>query len=799
MSIPQSTAQSSTVQSPTVQSPTVQSLTGRSLGIGLSGIADWSTEIPFLDAFKSARSWIPQRESVWHTGEQFDLDANGWVRSLPVAGSNQPNTAPTFAGTLLLHNQGNYRPGRYVVMYDGEGTVQYGFDARKIESESRPGRDVLQVDSRGGGGIYLTLHETDPNKTGNYIRNIRVYHEDDLPLVEMGMRFNPDFLQKVKEFGTLRFMDWMETNHSKVQDWNDRPKLTDISWAGKGVPIELMVEIANQTGSSPWFNMPHQATDDYIRQFATYVRDHLDPRLVAHVEFSNEVWNWQFEQSHYAVQQAEARWGQGVEGGHMQWYGMRSAQMAEIWNQVFGKQSDRVVSVIATQTGWKGLENYALNTPAWVAEGHQPAWKAMDAYAVTGYFSGGLGNPEHQATVRSWLKDPDGGFAKAIQQLKTGNVIPGTAHESVEGTIDLFKYHASVAKQHNLRLVAYEGGQHVVGHGGVEHDAELSEFFMAINRRPEMQGIYQRLLDGWRESGGTLFNHFVGIGSASQWGSWGALENLSQTTSPKYAALMDFIATHDRWWAESTSGVKLGTHQRGTSANDTLQGGKDSDVLVGGAGNDRLIGGDGNDSLHGGLGHDYLEGGNGDDVLHGGAGNDTLMGGMGKDTLVGGNGNDVLIGGMGADVLTGGRGADRFVYTGTNLANAHTNSLVASPDRITDFNQAEGDRFQLDYDNNLNTPDLPLGLFNAGIRTETQLVQAIEAAFADKNPKQSGKQPLKSREAVLLSWQNKTHLVVNDQTPGFSAAQDLVIDVTGMQMRPGDANAGVLQVSHYFA
>ncbi|NEO60918.1 MAG: cellulose-binding protein, partial [Moorea sp. SIO4G2] len=30
------------------------------LGTNLNGIADWSTELPFLDAFKSSRPWITQ-------------------------------------------------------------------------------------------------------------------------------------------------------------------------------------------------------------------------------------------------------------------------------------------------------------------------------------------------------------------------------------------------------------------------------------------------------------------------------------------------------------------------------------------------------------------------------------------------------------------------------------------------------------------------------------------------------------------------------------------------------------------
>ncbi|MEJ5238934.1 MAG: hypothetical protein WHT82_11275, partial [Limisphaera sp.] len=39
------------------------------LGINLSGIADWNTEHPFADAFKTARPWISQRTGApWGQG-----------------------------------------------------------------------------------------------------------------------------------------------------------------------------------------------------------------------------------------------------------------------------------------------------------------------------------------------------------------------------------------------------------------------------------------------------------------------------------------------------------------------------------------------------------------------------------------------------------------------------------------------------------------------------------------------------------------------------------------------------------
>jgi Ca2+-binding RTX toxin-like protein len=158
---------------------------------------------------------------------------------------------------------------------------------------------------------------------------------------------------------------------------------------------------------------------------------------------------------------------------------------------------------------------------------------------------------------------------------------------------------------------------------------------------------------------------------------------------------------------------------KGGTGNDTLSGGADNDSLdgeanddlvEGGAGNDDARGGDGADVVRGDAGVDTLYGGAGNDLLEGGSENDSLQGDIGADTLLGGDGNDVLRGedgadsaadslnggagldtlyaGTGRDTLTGGTGADRFVVSNATSSAAH-------PNRISDFNKAEGDVLQL--------------------------------------------------------------------------------------------------------
>ncbi len=796
---------------------------GRSLGTGLTGIADYSTELPFLDKFKSARYWIPQNPRTWNTGEgaQLNLDEQGWVKSLP---SSDDGSQYRTVGTVLLREIPNaYRSGRYVVLYEGTGTIKYGFEASQVTAESRPGRDVIQIKEAGGGGIYLHITSTDPNNTGDYVRNIRVYHEEDLPLVELGMQFNPDFTQKIKEFGSLRFMDWMQTNGSQQKEWDDRPTPDSASWAwsNEGVPVEQMVALANETGTAPWFTMPHQATDDYMAQFAAYVRDHLDPSLPVYVEFSNEVWNQLFPQYHYAQEQAEARWGSNPIGGNggMQWYGMRTAEMSQIWKSTFDQQRDRVIAVASTQGARRGLEEAILNTPAWVAEQSanpesRSARNFIDAYGIAGYFGNSLGAPGNAQQVRSWLSDEDGGFGRAFQQLESGGLLPGGRGDSVAGTLDQFRYHAEVAQRYGKQLVAYEGGQHVVGFLGLENDPQLAEFFIALNRRPEMGRLYDQLLSGWRASDGTLFSNFVAVAQPSKFGSWGALESLTQAGSPKYDALINFMARNDRWWTLPTLSAnpelvtqndsppsnpeilsqsepilptnsqsqenelslpKLGVYQRGRNTNNRMNGGENDDILLGGEGNDRLLGNNGNDRLHGQQD------------------NDRLIGGTGKDRLIGGLGSDTLVGGGDIDILTGGGGADRFVYATGNSAIA--SSPTSQLEQVKDFRFAQGDRFVMN--------NRPRGLFNAGRLMgnswENSWEEGAIAAYADRNGRKQGSQPLGAGDAVFWKWGDRNFLAIDNGVTGFQMGEDMVIEVTGIRLKANDGSKGVLTVTDYFS
>ncbi|KIC23332.1 MULTISPECIES: hypothetical protein [unclassified Leisingera] len=529
------------------------------IAVNLAGIADWSTQAPFLDHFKTARPWIGHLPRRWGGADHGDLlaagylDPAGWPTAIPPELSS--------IGTVILTDMPEEAvslAGRYVLRFEGEGIVEVLGRAENV----RYGKGEVRFDfTPGPGPVEIRIQRM--GRDGGYVRNITVVKEEHLEAFDRGAVFNPLWLDHLDGFAALRFMDWMATNDSQQTGWEDRPLRSDYTWAQKGVPVEVMLELANTLGADPWFSMPHMADDTYVRQFAQLVERGLDEDLRAYVEYSNEVWNWQFQQAAWADAQAKTRW--GGDGLWMQFYGGRAAEVAQIWTGAFGEDSPRLVRVISSQAGWLGLEEQVLAAPLWKAEqaGRRAPAAYFDAYAVTGYFGGVLGLKERAAQVRAWIA----GSREQAQAVAAGRGLSGAAAEEFteqhrydaasaqagaelrDGLISgdpadtltdllgrVLPYHAEVAQQHGLELIMYEGGSHVVGIGPMVEDAALTSFFTHFNYTPEMGALYQELLAGWQALGGSLFTAYSDVGAPGKWGSWGALRTLSDQ-NPRWDAL----------------------------------------------------------------------------------------------------------------------------------------------------------------------------------------------------------------------------------------------------------------------
>src|SRR5690349_20262620 len=409
------------------------------LGLNLTAPVDWTTEWPFVDLFRTSREWISQKVGApYGQGPALSLDADGWVTRLDKDSYAQ--------SAILTNDTGWYPKGKFVVTWTGQGDVSIWGDG----TTSNRTANRFEYEMGKAGNHFLQITATTP---GDYVRDIHMW----LPGFEKtgaAQEFSPQFLQRLRGLKTLRFMDWMNTNNSTQVTWDQYPT-EHSARQSKGVAPQIMTRLANRVGADAWFAMPHRADDNWVRQFATAVRDSLSPDRKVYIEYSNEVWNSQFDQSRWAHDQGMAQhlytvgWEWQAE---LHWQAQRSAEIFRIWRDVFGADADkRLVRVLATQAGNPTGGEAVLS---W-----NDAYKEADAVAIAPYFTcdgNYLGNGK--------LTNP-GLPSAAAAVLRAGvNAVLDNCQRAIDNEIrDWITKYRALADKYGLALVGYEGGQHLVG------------------------------------------------------------------------------------------------------------------------------------------------------------------------------------------------------------------------------------------------------------------------------------------------------------------------------------------------
>lgn len=501
------------------------------MAMNLDGLSDWNREMPFQDVFKQSRTWISQLDGQsWGTGPELDLDANGWVKTL--------NSADHYVTSVVLLDIPSRPTGNYHVFYDGEGSFHFWSGASFVE-EVEPGHIIIDVAE--SGSLYMDITETDPEGTGNYIRNIQVVPEKFLDTYQTET-FNPDFLDLWDEIKVLRFMDWLETNNSDIETWADRTTPDTYTQTHGSIAYEYIIELCNINKADPWICIPHLADDDYVTRVAEMFRDNLDPELKVYIEYSNEVWNGQFDQADYADNKGvELGFAPASEPwkGKAPFFAYRSCQIFEIFESVYGG-TDKLERVLAWQ-------NFNVGGAAQIMdfeyEPGKPASLLTDALAIAPYFGGFLGSANTQNEVQNYTPDQVMDILEHSLSLQT---------EKTRWQYDN-AHSRTNDRGEEIRLIAYEGGQHLAGTGGAENNEQLTALFHEVNRHPRMRDVYFDYYNRWKAAGGEVFAVFSSMGDYTKWGSWGILESYEGVSNaPKYGATMAFNRMNQPpWWTVS--------------------------------------------------------------------------------------------------------------------------------------------------------------------------------------------------------------------------------------------------------
>ncbi|WP_299872426.1 hypothetical protein [uncultured Cocleimonas sp.] len=598
------------------------------LGINTADVREDTSSVQFLDLFKSS---IPFKETVpWGSSKGLEYDKNGWPTDLKEGQ----------AGTKFLNRlpEETVEDGFFTVLYDGEGTIFYGNDARLIVH--RPNKDIIEIKAGKDKILNASLFIKKSNPD-DYIRNIRILPEggickgvphirvksdldcdkgkylsfednhlnplateqrsdqlkeetDEKSMVEKSSNtkgsndtskesvkakpddekeksvvinkqdndddknnketktientvtdttkhktnkpeikgysdvdkaivFNPDYLDFMKDFQVVRFMNMSGMTRNPVEKWEDRNTLRKASWGGKygsrGAPVEVMVALSNRNKADPWFSMPYKASDEYIREFGEYVNTHLDKDLKAYIEYSNEVWNPIFTHHDYAIAEGmKLKLDEKKSIAGYKWYSLRSVETFKIWEKIFGG-TDRLVRVLGSWASNQTMSSTILS--------YKDAFKHTDAIAIGPYFSA------HPRVLRR---------AKTVDDVFKA-MLDKTTKWGMDSTLNYIKKQANVAKSYGVDLVAYEGGQHLVDWNTRKVDEHPNKLLYAANRDPRMGILYDELMEGWQRNGGKLFVAFSAPRIYSWYGSWGLKEHIRQPRSeaPKYDSLLRYL------------------------------------------------------------------------------------------------------------------------------------------------------------------------------------------------------------------------------------------------------------------
>ncbi len=506
------------------------------IGMNTNEIQHVDSSVPFVNVFKMA---MPFKDAKKLTHGNVVFDKDGWPRDLK---GGQ-------AGSYMLHwlPAGTLPEGNYTVLYDGEGQISYeskGGDVKVVHSA--PGKDIINISSGSDKFIQVALIIKRSNPR-DYLHNIRVLLPGGIcannPFKRVNTAqqcksnylsfekhheriiFNPDYLRFMKDFKVIRMMNISGITRNPIRRWEQMPHMSKATWAGyegvRGAPLEVMVKLANILNRDAWFNIPHAADDNLVRQYANYIARHLRPNLKAYIEYTNETWNTIFMQTHYTKQMGhKLKLDKDPNQAGYKYYSQRSVEIFKIFEQAF-RGTQRLVRVMGAWSANRQM------TP--VIMEHNNAYKHVDAMAIAPYFfvhtkalAGVNSVPSVFALMRDDKKNP----------------------YSMNNVYKMIGQQMEFAKKYKVKLIAYEGGQHLTDPKARSTKNTPNKFLIGANRVHTMEKFYVEFLQNWdRITGGSLFVAFSAPRTCQFYGCWGVKEYLNQPNAkaPKYRALKRFF------------------------------------------------------------------------------------------------------------------------------------------------------------------------------------------------------------------------------------------------------------------
>ena len=508
---------------------------GSKMGVNISYINDWGDrQHTFIDVMKQARGFASLNCPWDPVVCPVPLDANGWPTTDSGVFFLTPPSDPL--GRPLTTTYPSMF-GTYKVSFTGQATVRpynYGVVQNVVYNPSTNTTTADLVIRPTDGYVALTFSNTTKG-----IQNLQVLR----PGYALGTNqvFTSEFLNALAPFSTIRTMEALATNSNPVTSWAARSlPSAPTQGSSTGVAWEYVIQLANATGKDIWINIPDQVNLDdptannYVVQLATLIKNTLNPGIHVYVEYSNELWNTMFTQTHTNTAAAVADVNSGADPSlnydktNNQWYwGYRrvahqTLKISKLFAGVFGQS--------------------AINTtirPVYMSQYVQPfltedTLRYLNAnFGAPNKYLYGIGGAPYFSPQTAYT-DMDGLFAA----LKTGlnSILPGFSGlpAYTGGVVYSGIQFKNIANYYGLKTLMYEGGPDLTVNNTNQALVQSAESDIRINQ------VVQAELASALGCGNDLFMYYKLAAPTSD--PFGAYEDLTLPT-PKSLALNNVAAT----------------------------------------------------------------------------------------------------------------------------------------------------------------------------------------------------------------------------------------------------------------
>lgn len=265
----------------------VSAFSGRA-AFNLGGPTYYASIWPYINLIRTAinSAWSP---ATW-------TNSNYWLTNLP----NGQTVTMIVAYDVADAPNGYVKTGNYVITWSGPLTVQpqsSGYNSNLVVGANRT---TFTLSAIGNDQPYIFLQVSNSSGSAASVNDIVIMHADHEALHNAGEIFAPEFLSDIAStnVSTLRTMDWSATNNSDVVNAADFAVEANMLWhrANIGAPPSVIGKLGTKTGKSIWACAPHQATNAAMAYFYAEIAANY-PSGTIHSEYSNEAWNFIFEQT----------------------------------------------------------------------------------------------------------------------------------------------------------------------------------------------------------------------------------------------------------------------------------------------------------------------------------------------------------------------------------------------------------------------------------------------------------------------------------------------------------------------